>query len=186
MAQHKLSLEVPDTLNKCIFRVVDTSIYADLVPTECGILQITPPGFTESYTLEYDPAFIENITLCELGIQTTNCDNYNNNFSDGVYVVRYSVAPNDLVYVEYNHLRITNALNLMNNLLCCIDIPDCAPQGKIKETLKEIHILDAMLKGAKAKVEYCQKPNHGTNMLAYVNERLKKLHQICGCSCETC
>lgn len=186
MAQHKLSLEVPDTLNTCILRVIDTSIYSDLVPLECGKLQVTPPGFTESYTVEYDPGFVENITLCDLGIQTTNCETYNNDFPDGVYVLRYSVAPNETVYVEYNHLRITKALNRMNNLLCCLDVPDCAPQGKIKETLKEIHILDAMLKAAKAQVEYCQKPNHGTNILAYVNERLKKLHGIAGCGCVNC
>jgi hypothetical protein len=186
MAQHKLSLEVPDTLNKCIFRIIDTSIYSDLVPLECGLLQITPPGFTESYSLELDPGFIENITLCQLGVQTTNCSNYNNDFSDGVYVIKYSVAPNETVYVEYNHLRITSTLNLLNDLLCCIDVPNCAPQGKIKEVLKEIHILDAMLKAAKAQVEYCQKPNNGTNILNYVHNRLKKLYGEAGCGCLTC
>ena len=49
MEKHELALDIPDTLTKCIFRVVDSSIYGDMVPVDCTKIEITPPGFTTTY-----------------------------------------------------------------------------------------------------------------------------------------
>ena len=46
MAQHKLSVEAPDTLNTFILRLVDTSVYDPNMAVDCPILEITLPGFT--------------------------------------------------------------------------------------------------------------------------------------------
>lgn len=183
MEKHQLALDIPDTLAKCIFRVVDASIYSSVAPVECLKIQITPPGFTTAYEItDLSPAFLENINACQLGLQTTNCGNFYNEFADGVYVVRYSVSPNDVVYVEYNHLRVTKALNIINELLCCLDVDGCEPQGDLKEKLKEIQLLQTLLKAAKAKVEYCHNPGQGMSIYNYVLGRLKKLSTGCGCS----
>lgn len=183
MEKHQLALDIPDTLNKCVFRVVDVSIYSNLVPVECETLHITPPGFNTPFSVDtLNPDFIANISACDLGLQTSNCGNTYNEFSDGVYVVRWSVSPNDVVYVEYNHLRITNALNLINDILCCIDVAACDPDVPTKEKLKEIQLLQTMLKAAKATVEYCHKPRQGMDMYNYVYAKLQKLSCNCGCS----
>lgn len=182
MAKHTLSLEIPDTLNKCIFRVIDTSIYSNEVPVECPKLEITPPGFHQAYLIEnLTPNFTENFTACSLGLQIYNCDIAFNNLQDGVYVVRYSVSPNDTVYVEYNHLRITNALNLINDILCCLDLAACEPQKPIKDKLRELQLLQTQLQAAKVEVEYCHHPAKGMDMYNYVLNKLKKL--ACGCGC---
>ena len=52
MAQHALSLEIPDVLTNCIFRVIDTSTYNENVPLDCPKLQITAPGFTTAIELQ--------------------------------------------------------------------------------------------------------------------------------------
>lgn len=185
MEKHQLALDIPDTLSKCIFRVVDASIFSDLGPIECMTLTITPPGFTTSYSYtNLEPAFLVNLSACDIGLQTTNCGNTYNNFSDGVYVVRFSVSPNDIVYVEYNHLRITDALNQINDLLCCMDLQATEPQGPLKEKLREVQLLTTLLKAAKAKVEYCHNPRQGMDMYNFVVKKLKKLS--CGCGCSSC
>jgi hypothetical protein len=185
MERHQLALDIPDTLTGCIFRVVDASIYSDVAPVECLKIDITPPGFSTSYEVtDLEPGFLKNISACELGLQTTNCGNTYNDFPDGVYVVRYSVSPNDTVYVEYNHLRVTAALNKINDLLCCLDVQGCDPQGPLKEKLKEVQLLQTMLKAAKATVEYCHKPSRGMDIYNYVYGRLKKLS--CGCGSGDC
>lgn len=182
MEKHQLALDIPDTLTKCIFRVVDASIYSSLVPIECLKLEITPPGFSSVYTFEnLEPSFLENLSACDIGLQTTNCGNYYNDFPDGVYIVKYSISPNDIVYVEYNHLRITVALNKINDLLCCMDVQGCEPQGPLKQQLKEVQLLQTLLKAAKAKVEYCHNPRQGMDIYNYVMKRLNKLS--CGCGC---
>lgn len=185
MEKHQLALDMPDTLTSCIFRVVDASIYSEIAPVQCTKLQITPPGFTTPYEVNDLPeGFAVNLSACDLGLQTTNCGNIYNDFADGVYVVKYSVSPNEIVYVEYNHLRITGALNRINNLLCCLDVQGCDPQTPLKEKLKEIQLMQTMLTAAKAKVEYCHNPGQGMDIYNYVDKKLKKL--ACGCGCETC
>lgn len=185
MAQHQLALEIPDTLNTCLLRIVDMSTYNQNVPVECPKLQITAPGFTTAAEItDMGTEFAVNLTACDLGLQLTNCASTSNSLPDGVYVVRYSIAPNEIVYVEYNHLRTTQALNKINSLLCCLDVPNCEPQEPLKKKLQEIQLLSTMLKAAKAKVEYCHNPSQGMAIYTYVVGRLTKLS--CGCGCETC
>ncbi len=185
MEKHQLAIDIPDTLTPCIFRVVDASIYSDMIPVDCTRIEITPPGFTSAFAVEdLEPGFLANLSACDLGLQTANCGNTYNEFSDGVYIVKYSVNPNEVVYAEYNHLRTTVALNKINNLLCCLDIQDCDPKTPLKETLKEIQFLTTMLKAAKAKVEYCHSPKLGMDIYNYVIKKLDKL--ACGCGCDSC
>jgi len=182
MAKHTLSLEIPDTLNKCIIRIIDTSIYSEDVPVECPKLQITPPGFYQSYEVpNLTENFTENITACDMGLQIYNCGQIIQDLPDGIYVVRYSVSPNEYVYVEYNHLRITNALNLINQILCCMDLAACEPQKPIKDKVRELQLLQTQLQAAKVEVEYCHHPTKGMDMYNYVYKKLKKL--ACGCGC---
>jgi hypothetical protein len=185
MERHQLAVDIPDTLTPCILRIVDASIYSDVAPVECGKLQITPPGFSTSYNYtDLQPGFLVNLSACDIELQTVNCGNVYNDFPDGVYVIRYSVSPQDTVYVEYNHLRVTAALNKINNLLCCLDVKGCDPQQPLRDKLREVQLLQTMLKAAKAKVEYCHTPGQGMEIYNYVMNRLNKL--ACGCGCDSC
>jgi hypothetical protein len=176
MAKHTLSLEIPDTLNDCILRVVDTSLYADKPPVECPYLDIQGPGFSCSVRLDAEPGFCNwNITACDLELQTANCGVTFDSLPDGVYAIKYSIAPNDYVYVEYNHLRMTKALNKVNEVLCALDISNCDPLPEVKEKLKEIRLIEMLLKAAKAKVEFCHNPRQGMDLYEYAVKRLDKL-----------
>jgi len=183
MAKHQLSLEIPDTLNTCIIRVIETSIYSSTVQVECPKLEITPTGFWQAYVVDdLTEGFAENITACKMGLQIYNCDQQYNDLEDGIYIVRYSVSPNETVFVEYNHLRITKALNLINDILCCLDLAACDPQKPIKDKLRELQLLETQLKAAKVQVEICHQPSKGMDMYKYVINKLKKLSCGCGCS----
>ena len=185
MAKHTLSLDIPNTLGSCVLRIVDTSVYNPTIPLECTKLEITPPGFWEPSVLEeLTPGYIENITACMLGIQTTNCGTTFNNLSDGVYIIKYSVAPNDTVFVEYNHLRITEALKKYSKILCCLDIRGYEPDKDTEANIKELQFIRTLLDAAKAKVEYCHEPRHGMDIYTYALKRLNKL--ACGCGCDDC
>lgn len=185
MPKHQLSLDIPDVLTESVFRVVDTSLYQSNLPENCAKLEITPPGFQLPYTFtDLSPGFSVNLSACQIGMQIYNCGVQFGNLPDGVYIVRYSLSPNDVLYVEYNHLRISHALNLINNLLCCLDMADCEPAAPLKEKIQRLKLLEMMLKGAKSKVEFCHNPKHGMAMYNYVVSQLKKLS--CGCGCGDC
>jgi hypothetical protein len=183
MAQHVLSLEAPDTMNPCILRVVDTSVYNQDTSVECPILEITLPGF--SYPVQFGedkilPGFIENLTACDLEVQTSGCGTTFNNLPDGIYILKWSVSPNDKVYAEYNHLRITKALIMYNEALCELDLGTCEPGSETEKKLDTLRKIRMYLDAAKAKVEVCHEPRKGLELYKYAVKLLNKFE------CKSC
>lgn len=175
MAHHTLSLEAPNTLNECILRIVDTSVYMS-IPVSCPKLQITVPGFSTSVEIEgVLPGFNYNLTACDLEIQRSGCGTMFNSLPDGIYVIKYSVSPNDVVYAEYNHLRITKALDKLNKRLCELDIAKCAPNETTHKKLRLLGDIHTYLLAAKAKVEVCHRPSEGMQVYEYALSLLDKM-----------
>ena len=183
MAKHVLSLEAPDTMNLCQLHVMDTSVYSDIVPVVCPILEVTVPGF--NYAVQFGEPDISTgfnlvLTACDLELQTTNCGTDFNSLPDGIYILKYSVSPNDIVYVEYNHLRITRALNIYQSILCELDLGACEPDTKIAEKLKKLREIRMYLDAAVAQVERCHNPRKGMELYNYALKQLGKFE------CKSC
>jgi hypothetical protein len=158
MAQHVLSLEAPDTMNPCILRVVDTSIYDENIEVKCPILEITLPGFNYAVQFGEDkiqPGFIENLTACDLEVQTDGCGTQFNNLPDGIYIIKYSV-------------------------LCELDLGACEPNTEQTKKLNELRKIRMYLEAAKAKVEVCHEPLKGTELFKYAVKLLDKFE------CKSC
>jgi len=177
--KHILSLEVPTVANTEILTIKDTSQYSTILNTDCGELLITTPGFNASTLIKVDTKFDLVLNACLLAIQTTNCGTTRTDLPDGVYVIRYSVAPTDKVYVEYNHLRVTALLKLYYETLCHIDVNDCEPHSERKDLIDEMKYIRTVIDAAVAKVEYCGSPKEGMALYDYAKKRLQKI------SCKT-
>ena len=181
MANHVLSLEVPTVMNTCILKIMDTSVYSDLLPVTCPTLNVTVPGFNYSNQLEgtemVDFVASGHITLtaCDLQLQTSNCGTQYVNIPDGIYVIKYSVSPNDQVFVEYNHMRITYALNRYYNILCDVDVNACEPPFKVQQKLQQLGLIKMYLEASKSKVEFCHEPQKGMSLYNYALKMLDKL-----------
>lgn len=187
MAQHVLSIEAPDTMNKCVLRLVDTSVYNPDKDPDCLLLQITLPGFKRPVEIKeptIEPGFMVNLTACDLEVQTTNCGTTYANLPDGVYIIKYSVAPNQYVYAEYNHLRVTCALNKIQSIYCDLDIGACDPPVEIKSKLNQVRLAQQYLNAAKAMVEFCHNPDKGMKLYNYALKLINKID--CSGSCSTC
>jgi hypothetical protein len=177
MAQkHILSLDIPETLNTKIFRVVDTSTYSTNLGITCNRLQILLPGYLEEVILEILPNSENVFNACTLHLQDTNCDTALSELPDGIYTIRYSVAPNDKVWIEYNYLRIAQTLNTYYNILCSINLTGAEPLATEKEKLNKLRMLKMMLEGAKAKVEFCNNPEQGQLIFNYAKKQIDKLN----------
>lgn len=179
MANHVLSLEVPDVMNPCIIKIFDTSVYASSMPVVCPTLNVTVPGFNYSSQLEVEQDFNLTLTACDFNLQTTGCDTADYaNLPDGIYVIKYSVSPNEYVYVEYNHLRITRALIKYQKLLCDLDVANCEPSEKVKSKMDQLQTIKLYLEAAKSKVEYCHEPKKGMQLYDYAVKLLNKMDCI--------
>lgn len=175
MNKHILSLDIPETLNTQILRVTDTSVYSDELAVACPTLQVLTPGAAEEVTLDFNTNAENIFTACTLQLQLTDCDTVLTDLPDGAYTLRYSVAPNDKVFVEYVHLRMTKALKLYYEILCNINLSGCEPLKEQKDKLNTLRLYKTMLDGAKAKVEYCHNVEVGVAIYNYVYSKLQKL-----------
>lgn len=183
-SKHQLSLELPDTNNIKVLRIFDTSIYADGVGKDCSVLSITSPGFNLPVNIEMLPGFNTTLTACTLGLQKTGCSEAVQPLPDGIYVINYSMSPNSVVQVEYNHLRVTQTVNRYYNLLCELEMGACEPDADVKESLIELRLIKSFIDAAKAKVEYCHSPEAGMELLLYAKKRLDKItNGLCGTNC---
>lgn len=180
MANHVLSLEVPTVINSCILSINDTSVYSSIVPITCSTLNVTVPGFAYSCQFDVTPGFNQILTACDLQLQTQQCGEVYANLPDGIYIIKYSVSPNEVVYVEYNHLRITQALIRYNKALCDLDLAACEPSEKVQQRLEKLRMIKMYLDAAKAKVEFCHEPQKGMSLYNYALKLLNKF------DCKTC
>ena len=136
---------------------------------------ITPPGFNSPSLIKVQKGFDLCINSCALSIQTTDCGDTRTTIPDGIYIIRYSVSPNDKVYVEYNHLRVTTLLTSYYKILCDIDMKPCEPSSERAEVISELSYIKTLIDAAVAKVEYCQSPNDGMELYNYAKRRLAKI-----------
>ena len=175
MAKHRLSLDVIESRNCDILRIDDTSVYAEDLPVDCPILNITVPGGNYSVELgenQIAPGFRINLTACILELQTAGCGTEFKCLPDGIYVLKYSVSPNDQVMVEYNHLRTCKLRSRYDKVLCELDLSNCEPDSETEKKMQTLHKIDIYIKAAKAKAEECHEPAKAMQLYTYAKKLL--------------
>lgn len=170
-------------MQECSLKLMDTSVYSDDLPIDCPLLEITLPGFAQPIQFDEErlsSGFQVSLTNCELSLteQPEDCGQRDSPLPDGVYIIKYSVSPNDQVFVEYNHLRMTKALNCYFEALCELDLGNCEPDSETYKKLMELNKIKGYLDAAKAKVEICHNPGQGMEIYNYAVKLLSKF----GCS----
>lgn len=178
MGKHKLSLNFPDTTNEGVVLIDDISTYDPLLTVTCPNLQITPPGYTMPASIDpLSTGFRLVLNSCSLGITPTGqCSTALPNLQDGPWNVRYSVAPNDDVYVEYWYMRTVKAMNRYYGLLCALNIPCCLPDQEMIYILQQLDIIRNFILSAKVTVENCgHDVEAGVNQLKFANELMDKM-----------
>lgn len=182
--KHHLALDVPDTACENVLRIADASVYVDTLGVDCLRLDIYVPGYSVPVYISegLTPNFNLNLSASDLGLIPVNHPSIVD-LPDGLYTIKYSVSPNDKVYVEYYHLRITSTLNTYYKEVCKVQLATCEPTPEQHDKMHDLRYIKMFLEAAKAKAEYCHSPKDAVNMLAYAQKLLKKYQSGC---CSTC
>lgn len=187
MAKHILQLDFPDCTNEGVFLIDDISMYNGLaagisgstavgMPVSCANLQITPPGGVTPTMLSVLPQNRLVLNACSIGLAPVgSCGNNCPDLPDGMYNIRYSVSPNDQVYVEYKVLRIVRALNRRMRMLCRLGLTPCLPDQDVQEELKDLDIILDYLTSAKLTVENEHQFANGLNQYKFAVELMDKM-----------
>jgi hypothetical protein len=179
MARHILQLEVPDTYCEGVFLVNDISIYTNTLPVTCMNLQITPPGYSSpTVIVPTQENFKLILNACTLGLMAPGgCGELCPNIPDGIYNIYYSISPNTQVFVEYQYLRITHAMNMRNNLLCELNMPCCLPSKELEYDIKNLDLIKSFLLSAQLNVGVAHQPEDGINMYRYALQLMEKMRK---------
>lgn len=180
MSKHTLQLHATETSNAKILLLMDTSIYGGILAASNPLLEITPPGFSHAVPISVSTGFSVVLTTCDLELQTENCGTEAQNLPDGIYVIKYSVSPNDVVYVEYNHFKMSKLLTRYEKLLCELDLGPCTQDRETKKKTDLLAEIRLYLSAAKVKAEICHEPEKAMSLYTYAKTLLEKLE------CTTC
>lgn len=177
----QLNLQFYEDYNLNTLTIIDRSIYNNDVVIDCERLLITVPGFIHPITIDnisknFNRSFnAEDFKL--VNYSTCNCSWME--LPDGLYIVNYSICPNDNVYVEYNYLRQTKIYKKYFKKLCALQLQGCEATNKTKELLKKLKTIESYLIAAKAYVEECNSPQRGLELNNYADSLLDKLNINC-------
>lgn len=186
MLTSKLGLQVYEDSNCRVLRIIDISLYNQPVKKiVCPRLLITVPGFGYPILYNVTPNFNRSFNAIDLTLQNTF--NYADTavLPDGIYILNYSISPNEDVFVEYNHLRQCQAYCMYFDKVCALDLTPCNVCGKRKDKIRKLQEIKFLLEAAKAYVEEANAPEKGMELHNYALDLLKALDIGCD-SCSTC
>jgi len=122
------------------------------------------------------PVFMLVRSACSIGMLSSS--NYSEScplLPDGLYHIRYSVSPNELVFVEYDVLRTTCAINRLNTVLCNSNIKCCLPDQETQYIIDECNLIRNFILTAKLLVENQHKVADGISMFRYAVSLITKM-----------
>ena len=176
MNNHELGLEILDTNNENILKIMDVSVYSTILPVVCPELLITAPGYQFSANIPQEKltnGFNLTLTACDLEIQTSKCDSQLNKLPDGLYAIKYSVSPKEYVYTHINWFRTAKANNELHKIIC--GVKDCVQTRERKEKFDQIRDIQDLLYSAKNAAEFCHEPKRAKEYYDLAMKLMKKL-----------
>lgn len=184
--ENNLALNIPDINVPHILRIEDLSVYNPLDVYENLTVQVLAPGFStpslfnSTTSPKVEEGFALNLTACHLGLQTTGCGEKFNTLNDGIYAIKYSVNPNDVYYVEYNHLRVTNIKASIQENLCALKLAACLPAPEVQAKFDLLMRVLSYIEAAKAACNFCHDATKAMVLYNYAKKILDKYE------CKTC
>jgi hypothetical protein len=177
----KLQVDYKDSNNLKVFRLEDSSEYNPKIPIECGLVEVTVPGFKYSKTFEVKPYFNFALNASILDIAKAKSHKDLVDLPDGIYNIKYSVKPNTVLNVEYDYFRTAKLMERFAKVSC--DFLDSRPKLTKQEFLskqKDLFWIKLLIDSSKYKVEECGDSEKGIELYNEASDLLKK-YVFCSC-----
>jgi len=175
MANLQLNIIVVPTHNSFLLGVLDASVYVTtpVSPT----IEINIPGFGD-VLLPFVPNELNVFTSTTLGITEINCDQA---LPDGIYRIKYSIAPAYENYVEKSIMRIDKLQEKFDNAFLQLDLMECDRAIK-KQASVDLNTINFYIQGAIASANNCSE-YEAIRLYNQADSMLDRfLKSNCGCS----
>jgi len=122
---------------------VDASIYNPDVPITQPTIDITPPNFSCGSPFNYIPNGTFNTNSYILGWSQQNCPT---ELTDGLWVFKISICPNDQLVKEKNYLRIYSTKNsILSRIVSLKENHDEKEATKLLYVLQDLEVSKYMV-----------------------------------------
>lgn len=150
MATPVLDIIFPDTRDNKYLAIADVSDYRE-VNVNNPTIEITVPGYSVK-TLDFTPASIQTYNSNTLGITCDGCDY--TGLPDGIWTVKYSIAPSYKYYIEKTFIRVYNIYEKLDKAYMKMDFMECYSQIKREDELF-LNTVETYIEGAVASANNC-------------------------------
>ena len=177
MAVLNLNILVIPTYNVDNMMVVDASTYPTDPPAVISpTIEVTPPGF-ETAVLPFSTDDYNIFTTSNLGITE---EGVNQALPDGIYHIKYSIAPAFTNFVEKSIMRVVKLQERFDEAFMKLDMMECDQAIKTQEKVN-LSTIYFFIQGAIAAANNCST----VNAMELYNKASKMLtsfmKQDCGC-----
>jgi hypothetical protein len=178
MANLQLDILVVPTYSVLTLGVTDASVYPTNPPVvSAPSIEIDIPGFGTKI-LPFVPNETNVFTSSNLGITDIGC---NQPLPDGVYRIKYSVAPAYANYVEKTILRVDRLQEKFDNAFLQLNMMECDRALKTQSSV-QLNTINFFIQGAIAAANNCAQYESNT-LYAQADSMLNAfLKSNCGCS----
>ena len=178
MANLQLDILVIPTYSVLTLGVADASVYPTDPPVVSSpSIEIDIPGFGTTI-LPFVPNEINVFTSSNLGITELGC---NQPLPDGIYRLKYSVAPAYVNYVEKTILRVDRLQEKFDSAFLQLNMMECDRALKTQSSVT-LNTINFFIQGAIAAANNCAEYESNT-LYAQANNMLDNfLRTNCGCS----
>lgn len=172
---HKLNFLIVPTYNTKTLGVADNSVY-DGVPSSPTV-EITVPTFGK-VSLPFVPDDFNIFNSTSLGITEVGADLLP--LPDGIYTVKYTVAPAYLNYVEHNIMRVDQLQEKFDEAFMRLDMMECDMAIKKQQKL-DLNSIYFFIQGSIAAANNCA-VDTANKLYAQAAKMLNNFNKN-GCNC---
>ena len=175
----QLDFYVEEVLNPKVMIIKDASYYNPEITPTGGLLVIQYPGSDVYISFSIGINFTYKINSNTLGITNVVQQSQLSDLPDGLYTIRYSICPNDELFVEYKFLRNVKQLIRYNNLYCSLQVEKCDHKS-YKEAIEKLREIKSYIDAAVYKANCCQY-DKAIELYDYACSLMDKFEALCEC-----
>jgi len=179
--QTKLSLQEIPNNNPNTLILKDTSYYNPDSKYENGVIEIITPGNTIPVAFKVRGEFLSIYNSANLRIVPAKRQIDLVSLPDGIYLITYSIKPNNITGVQYSIMRTTSLYGEYMEQVCRLFSNKCEiPKKEFADRQRKLSWIKVLIDTSKWMVEEKDKEEEG---LSLYNEAKDLLKEIRNCEC---
>lgn len=176
----RLNFNIIDTHDLKTLGIVDTSWYNPDMKIESPTLEVIPPGYLKAVSPFFMEKALNVFDSGNLGITHISCGEGPVDLPDGIWKVKYSICPNDVLFTERYFLKTDRIQCKYDQAFLSLDLSEITTSDQIRKR-KLLEEIDLYIQGAVASGNR-QNPSLAISLYNKANRMLDSfLNGACNC-----